>query len=69
MTKTLTVEGMMCGHCKMNVEKALAGVEGVTSAVVDLDAKTATVKLANEVADQTLIDAVTEAGYEVKDCR
>lgn len=68
MTKILTVEGMMCGHCKMHVEKALAAVEGVESAVVDLEKKQATVSLTTEIADQVLIDAVKEAGYEPVDC-
>ncbi|MCD8341811.1 MAG: heavy metal translocating P-type ATPase [Clostridiales bacterium] len=66
MTKVLTVEGMMCAHCKANVEKALSAVAGVTSAVADLEAKTATVTLAAPVADEVLTAAVTDAGYEVK---
>ena len=68
MTKVLVVDGMMCGHCKAHVEKALAAVPGVTSAAVDLDAKTATVELAEGVADQVLMDAVKEAGYEPQSC-
>lgn len=32
----LKIEGMTCMHCKMNVEKALRGVAGVTNAQVDL---------------------------------
>lgn len=69
MKKILTVEGMMCEHCKMHVEKALAQVEGVTAAQVDLDAHTAAVTLDQDVADQTLMDAVKEAGYEPVSCR
>ena len=58
------VEGMMCGHCKAHVEKALLAVPGVESAKADLDTKTATV-MGN--ADRTaLIAAVKEAGYEAK---
>ena len=68
MKKTLVVEGMMCEHCKMHVEKALAGVAGVDSAQVDLEKKTATVSLAEDVADQVLMDAVKEAGYEPVSC-
>ena len=68
MVKVLVVNGMMCGHCKAHVEKALAAVPGVTSAAVDLEAKTATVELAEDVADQVLLDAVTEAGYEPVSC-
>ena len=41
MTKTMTIEGMMCKHCAARVEKALTAV-GVTAAV-DLAAKTATI--------------------------
>ena len=64
MEKKLLVEGMMCNHCKATVEKALSGVPGVTSAVVDLEAKTATVSLAEDVADSALFDAVKAKGFE-----
>lgn len=64
MTKTMVIEGMMCAHCKAHVEKALNALEGV-SAVVDLEAKTAHVTLSAPVSDDTLRNAVTEAGYEV----
>ncbi|MCD8146619.1 MAG: heavy metal translocating P-type ATPase [Clostridiales bacterium] len=66
MTKTLVVEGMMCAHCQARVEKALAEVPGVTAAVVNLEAKTATVTADESVTDETLTAAVTNAGYEVK---
>ncbi|MCC8128325.1 MAG: heavy metal translocating P-type ATPase [Clostridiales bacterium] len=65
MTKTLTVNGMMCVHCKANAEKALSAVDGVASCVVDLEAKTATCTLSAPVEDKALSDAVTAAGYEV----
>ena len=68
MKKVLIVEGMMCAHCQAHVQKALAGVEGVTEAVVDLESKKATVTLAQDVADQVLMDAVTEAGYTPVSC-
>lgn len=68
MKKVLIVDGMMCAHCQAHVQKALAGVEGVTEAVVDLESKKATVTLAQDVADQALMDAVTEAGYTPVSC-
>ena len=37
MKKTLKIEGMMCGHCKMRVEKALGAVDGVSSVEVNLE--------------------------------
>ena len=64
MTKKITVEGMTCGHCAMHVEEALKGICGVTSAKVDLEAKTATVELAHDVDDAAIKAAVEEAGYE-----
>ena len=64
MTKTMVIEGMMCAHCKAHVEKALNALEGV-SATVDLEAKTAHITLSSPVSDDTLRNAVTEAGYEV----
>ena len=69
MTKTLTVEGMMCEHCQARVEKALAAVKGVKRAQVDLDAKTATVECGLLVGDKALKQAVTDAGYEVTGIR
>lgn len=65
MKKTFTVEGMSCGHCKAAVEKALKSVDGVENAVVDLQSKTAEVTLSNEVNDDVLKKAITDAGYEV----
>ncbi len=63
--KILTVEGMMCAHCKASVEKALSAVPGVESAAVDLEAKTASVTLSAPVEDAALTRAVTDAGYQV----
>lgn len=65
MVKTLKVEGMTCGHCKMRVEKALNAVKGVENATVNLEAKEVTINMSEDINEQTLIDAVTDAGYEV----
>ena len=64
MTKTMTIEGMMCMHCQGRVEKALNALDGVT-ATVDLEAKTATVTCPADTDDAVLKKAVTDAGYEV----
>lgn len=66
MEKVLHVEGMMCQNCVSHVKKGLERVEGVEEAQVDLEGKSATVKLSADVPDQTLIDAVVEEGYEAK---
>lgn len=69
MEKIIAIEGMSCNHCKMHVENALNGLPGVTSAVVDLKAKNATVKADESVTDEALKNAVEEAGYEVTGIR
>ncbi|MDR3038605.1 MAG: heavy metal translocating P-type ATPase, partial [Candidatus Adiutrix sp.] len=65
MRKTITIEGMSCGHCSSRVEKALKAVAGVQEVEIDLQAKTAAVTLAGEVPGEVLAEAVTRAGYEV----
>lgn len=69
MVKVLDVEGMMCAHCQAHVKKALEEVEGVTQVTVSLEDNQATVTMDNEVTDQALAAAVTEAGYKVLACR
>ena len=64
MNKLMKIEGMMCAHCSGRVEKSLNALEGVT-ATVDLAAGTASITLSAPVEDQVLVDAVTEAGYQV----
>jgi len=65
MTKTLKVEGMMCGHCEARVKKALEAIPGVQSAVADHTAGTAVVTLAAPVEDETLRAAVEAQDYKV----
>ena len=65
-TKILEVDGMMCKHCVAHVTKALQAVDGVASVEVNLKKKTAIIELAETIAEEKLIGAVTEAGYEVK---
>lgn len=66
MKKVLKIEGMMCNHCTGRVEKALNDLDGVT-AEVSLEGKSATVTLSKDVSDETLVQTVTDAGYEVVD--
>lgn len=62
MSLKITVKGMTCGHCEQNVEEALEDVDGVTSAKADRDAETVAVE--GDVRTNTLVEAVTDAGYE-----
>lgn len=64
MEKKILIEGMMCNHCKMTVEKALGAVEGVSAVSVDLEAKTAAVTCAENVADADLFAAIEKKGFK-----
>ena len=63
MEKVLFIEGMVCGSCVKHVQKALTELAGVQEAVVELESKTAKVRLDNSVSDDTLKAAVEDAGY------
>ena len=65
MTKTMKIEGMMCGHCEARVKKTLEGIEGVTEAVVSHEKGTAVVTLEKDVADSVLKEAVEAQDYKV----
>lgn len=65
MEKTITIEGMMCGHCEATVKKALEALEGVISADVSHDKGTAVVALEKDVADDILTKAVEDKDYKV----
>ena len=66
MEKTLNVTGMMCQNCVRHVKNALEGVDGVASAEVSLENNSAVVQLETDVADDVLIAAIVEEGYEAK---
>lgn len=63
MERVISVEGMMCGHCKAMVEKVCKAVPGTVDAVVDLEKKNVTVK--GDADLDALKKAITDAGYEV----
>lgn len=65
MTKTMKIEGMMCGHCEARVKKCLEALEGVTEAVVSHEAGTAMLTLSGEVSDEVLKKTVEEQDYQV----
>ena len=65
MTKTMEIEGMMCGHCEARVKKALEAVAGVSEAVVSHETGTAVVTLSEAVSDDVLKKAVEDQDYKV----
>jgi copper chaperone len=61
-TRTYSVPGISCGHCKSAIEGELTPLDGVESAVVDIDAKS--VVVVGEADDHAILAAIGEAGYE-----
>ena len=60
--KEFKVKGMMCVHCKANVEKGIAALPGVEKVTVDLAKGVALVE--GLVPDQLVIDCIEDLGYE-----
>ena len=65
MTKTLKVEGMMCGHCEATVEAAVEAVPGVESAAADHNAGTVTVTFNGDVDLEQIKKAIEDKDYTV----
>lgn len=62
MKKSFKIKGMMCNHCKANVEKNIAKIEGVTAVSVDLEAGIAYVDGNFDV--NKVIETIDSLGYE-----
>ena len=62
--KVFKIDGMMCNHCRANVEKTLRSFSGVIDVEVDLIAGKATIE--GVVDDQAIVDAIRAIGYEAK---
>jgi len=66
-TKTITIEGMQCNHCKMTVEKVLGALDGVEKVEVNLSDKTAVIEMSKEIDDNKIKNVIEEAGFVVKE--
>lgn len=69
MKKELTVEGMMCQNCVKHVTRALTGIPGASEVNVSLEEKKALLNIPDDITDETLINAITDAGYEVTEIK
>ena len=63
MERTLKIEGMMCKHCVMHVEKALKGIPGVAEVTVSLEENQAVITSEAEIADEAIKAVIEDAGY------
>ena len=66
MEKTMTITGMMCGHCEAAVKKALEALPQVDEAIVSHERNEAVVRLNSEVADDVLKQTVEALEYTVE---
>ena len=67
---TLLVDGLTCGHCAASVREELEEVDGVKNVVVTLkQGGTSTVVVMSDDAldEDALRDAISEAGYVLKE--
>ena len=68
INKVIKVDGMSCEHCKNTIESALAKINGVRTAEVDLDKNEVRVDYNDElVSTKDLHDAIEDRGYDVKE--
>ena len=65
MTKTMNIEGMMCGHCEARVKKALEALDAVSEATVSHESGTAVVTLSSDISDEKLKETVEAEDYKV----
>jgi mercuric ion binding protein len=62
-----TIDNMYCDACPLTVSKAIRGVNGVKSAKVDYNTKTAVVVFDDAIATaETIAAASTNAGYPAR---
>ena len=62
--KQFKVDGMMCNHCRANVEKNLKALEGVENVEVDLASGMAVVE--GDVSDEEVVKTIEGLGYQGK---
>lgn len=68
MEKTLNVQGMTCGHCKMSVEGAMNKLDGVSAAEVNLEAGSVDVTFdESKVTIDAMKEAIEEQGYDIEE--
>ena len=65
--KNVYIEGMSCNHCKMSVEKALKGIDGVENVAVKLDDKKASITSTKSINNDEIKKVIEDIGFEVKD--
>ena len=65
-TKTYSVPEVHCEHCVAAINRELGQIDGIGEINVDLNAKTVTVAVDEQVTDQQIADGLYEAGFDVE---
>lgn len=63
--KVITIEGMMCEHCKMKVERALSELNGVSKVKVNLKNKTATIYSTKSISNDYIKNSISKLDYKI----
>lgn len=65
-SQTLSVPSISCDHCKMSIEGAVGALPGVGRVSVDVPGRAVVLDYdESAVSLATIIDAISDAGYEV----
>ena len=68
MIRTIKIEGMHCMNCVAAVKRELEALDGVTKVDVSLEEAQAIVEVEN-VADETLQEAIEDIGFDVAEIK
>ena len=63
ITRTMLVEGMMCGHCEAMVKRVLEAIDGVVSAQADHTSGRVVIRMSRPVEERLLRAAVEDEDY------
>lgn len=64
MLKTVKIDGMHCPNCVAAVKRELEAIDGVSKVDVSLEEAQAIVEV-EDVADETLQEAIEDIGFDV----
>ena len=63
--KVVTIEGMMCEHCKNKVETSLSSINNVSKVKVNLKDKTATIYSTASINNEDIKKIIKKLYYQI----
>jgi Cu+-exporting ATPase len=61
----LTIEGMHCASCGVNIERSLRKIHGVKNVGISMMLKKGNIEVEDFVSNEEIVNAVKKAGYKV----